>query len=126
MLEALVRVTAGKKDSPKAKGDIVCVKLSPAVWGTMERKQFIVTKLEDAILESKLLAMRAAGEPFPVISLPYAEFAGETLVQQSTKEVKVDSITKVPQGDIKDPTKEKPVLEKTDVVIETRVSKLPK
>jgi len=128
MLEALIRITDGPQGSPKAKGDIICVKLSPAVWGTLEQKRFLVVKHEDAELEQQLLDQQKAGEPYPVISLPYAKYetvqGAEILKSQSTKFVDVDKIAAVPKEDVDDKTKEKPKLEKESAPIIDRPEKV--
>lgn len=123
MLEALIRITDPPKNSPKAKGDFVVVKLSPAVWSDLERKQFLIVKHEDATLESMLIEQRNNGERFPCIANPYAVFENEKMLVRSEKFVDAEKITKIPKEDITDPSKTKPILEKSDILVEIREAK---
>lgn len=128
MLEALIRISDAPVNSPKGKGDIVCVKLSPATWGLRETKEFLIVKLEDAALETKLIAMQKAGEPFPVLIYPYAAYEVVTenplevrLVKASSKMIEIDKVRDISKQDIDDKTKDKGIVEKEDAPIIDRV-----
>ena len=59
----------------KRSGEIYKVKLPDGPVGGFEERQFLRLEWEDAALEARLVAMRAAGEPHPVILNPYAEYS---------------------------------------------------
>jgi hypothetical protein len=61
MLEALISLrrthgtgkVGGAEKADKKTGDIICVKKSPAKWGKAERKNMLVTYLNDPVLEAE-------------------------------------------------------------------------
>lgn len=75
MLEAQATIIEDENDPDVHRaGDIIVVALPGHPWGTLDQVRFLVVEWEDAELEAALLARRAAGEPWPVKSYPYAEF----------------------------------------------------
>ena len=78
MLEALVSLrrsqgtgTIGGADtSLKKAGDVICIKKSPAVWGTIERQYMLITKFNSPSLEEEL------GDD-EVMICPFARFEDE-------------------------------------------------
>lgn len=92
MLEALVSLRrtrgestiAGAEHDLKKCGDIIVVKKSPAVWGTDEKKFFLIVYLEDAALEARV---DAAGG---LLVHPFAKFDDKTKVMTSRSEYRVN------------------------------------
>lgn len=84
MIEALVMFRYPKEDKLCKNGDIICVKLPGAPWGTEEKKFYMVVQHEDKELEEKLLKMQEAGHPYPFINNPYqtVELVKEVLDKQ--------------------------------------------
>ena len=74
MIEALVSLRLQGEKGQKRRGDILAVKPAGSPWGTEERRLFLVVQWEAPSLEDRLRAQRAAGEPWPVIVEPYAEY----------------------------------------------------
>jgi hypothetical protein len=122
VLEALIRIT----DSPtkiKAKGDVVAVKLVGSPWGSQEKRRLVVVEMKDDALEAQLNAMLQAGEPFPVITNPYAEYDGDEMIVRSTKKLDIDKLSTKEKEDIADLTKEKPILKSVTIVDKTKEEK---
>lgn len=66
----------GRLAASKIAGDVVCVKKSPAVWGAMEKKNMLITYLDDPDLEAEV--DRRGG----LIVLPFQESRGDTMVKR--------------------------------------------
>jgi len=122
MLEALVRISLPPTDSKiKSQGDIVCVKLAGAVWGTRELKEFQLIKLDDPVLEAQLLAM--TDEPSPVITLPYAERDVKGVVTVfSSKVLDVSKVKADTKTEWSDTTKDNLILESKDAVLKVKTA----
>lgn len=60
-------------DDVTREGDVIVLALPGHPWGTQDAVRFLIVEWEDEDAEQVLLNRRAAGEPWPVISLPYAE-----------------------------------------------------
>ena len=97
MLEALVSLrrrrggnrAIGQRDSIREKrGDIICVKISPCVWGRKERKRFLIVKLRDVTLEADMVASDSTVRVFP-----YAKYTDTQLVNRSTRQVDIAEFT---------------------------------
>jgi len=122
MLEALVRISLPPTASKiKSQGDIVCVKLAGAVWGTRELKEFQLIKLDDPVLEARLLAM--TDEPSPVITLPYAERDAEGgITVFSSKVLDVSKVKADTKTEWSDTTKDNLILESKDAVLKVKTA----
>ncbi len=92
MLELLISLrrargegaVGGAVKTDKKVGDVICAKVSPAVWGTMEHKYFMIVKYEDAALEKTVIKNEG------VLSLPFARYDAEgTTVTRSDKRLNV-------------------------------------
>lgn len=93
MLEALISLRrtrgegeiGGAEKALKKTGDIIVVKKSPAVWGSDEKKFFLIVKIKDDELETKITD--------GVMIHPYAEYVDDEMTSRSVKQV---DITKIP------------------------------
>lgn len=81
-LEALIATRDYPEDSPKATGDVVVVKPAGARWSDWEDTDFVIVDwLDDqpsalgaaGSIEAELMRQIDAGEPHPVVTLPYME-----------------------------------------------------
>lgn len=124
MLEALIRITDPSDDSKlKAKGDVVCVKLAGAVWGTQETKRFLRVQMDDAALEAQLIAMAQAGEPHPVITLPYREDDKDgNIITFSTKKLDIEKLDQPVKDSLADLTTDKPIVIKAKAEIKDKTA----
>lgn len=89
----------GGEKTEKLKGDIICAKVSPAVWGKEEKKLFLITLLDDSTLQAKV----EAGDT--VISYPYAvydESDPPEMINRSKYRVDLDMFTDSPGLDPED------------------------
>jgi hypothetical protein len=93
MLEIAVDLRFGKNETTigaaekptfgKMVGDILVAKISPAKWGTEERRLFLITYLDDPALEAQLVAAESI-----VISYPYATYDADwNMLLRSEKRV---------------------------------------
>jgi len=94
MLEALVSLRrtsgtgeiGGAERGLKKAGDIIVVKVSPAVWGSEERKHFLIVKLKDDALEAEIAKNDG------VIIHPYSEMIDTVMVTRCSKPVDLTTI----------------------------------
>ena len=100
-------VIGGADHTPeKLPGDIVSAKVSPAVWGTQEKKTFLITKLDDSAVEALITDT--------VISYPYAVYLEEgegedartVMINRSKYRVDLDMFVGSPDLDPEDETSE--------------------
>jgi hypothetical protein len=122
MLEALIRIT-DSQTKLKAKGDIVAVKLTGSPWGYEEKRRFLVVEMKDDALEAQLNAIKAAGEPYPVITNPYAEYDGDEMIVRSSKKLDFDKLSTKKKEDTADLTKEKEILKSVTIMDKTKDEK---
>ncbi len=111
MIEYAIQIT-DPNDNVGSPGDAVVAKLSPAIWSVLELQQYLIVLSDDIELESRLIAMRDAGDEYPVITNPYAVYADRvsprglitrTLQTASTWRVDVAAIAEI-RPEILDPT----------------------
>ena len=117
MLEILVRLQdnprVSSKNPPKREGDIIVAKLSPAIWGSEEKKHFLLTYLEDAELEARVRATNNNTIIFPYSEAGFKDIrlddeTGKKVIQKKTmtnlcsKRVDIKKDFKNSEVDIKD------------------------
>ena len=73
MIEALRFCTLNESEGLYRDGDVIVVALPNHPWGTEDKRVHAVCEVEDPDMESLLLAKRANGAAYPVISYPYAD-----------------------------------------------------
>jgi hypothetical protein len=82
------KIAEGEKDIKKA-GDIIVAKKSPAPWGKEERRLFLITFLEDDILEAEIAKDKVRSYPYAVYvtpkALPPIESANKDLIINKAK-----------------------------------------
>lgn len=74
MIEALRFCTLNESEGLYRDGDVIVVALPNHPWGTEDKRVHAVCEVEDPDMESLLLAKRANGDAYPVISYPYADY----------------------------------------------------
>ena len=139
MLEILVSVRKENKIDKdgfiyKKPGDIIVAKISPAVWSETEKKQFLITYLDDPIIEARLKCRQewkkdnTLVQVYPYKKVKEFEFQGEKIdvvVNKSMKRVKLDIDFKSKIKDIRDKTKNTGLIlpdEKPNLVISDLIS----
>jgi len=119
MLEALVSLRHAGEPGLKKRGDILVVMLPEfAPWTDMELSFHTVIEIEDEDLEAQLRVMSIAGEPFPKLIHPYAEYdAKNNMIKRSTKRLDFDKMDASMRADILNKDKKIPKVKKSKVKI---------
>jgi len=114
----------GSENDMKKVGDIICAKLSPAVWGSMERRYFLLTYLDDP--ETELFMMQRNLDVYPFKRLTEAgsgEHAYQSIAERCCYKVDTSMFIGTegldPSVEVQSPTPPngKPNLETTDLII---------
>lgn len=97
---------------PKRAGEILVAKLEGAPWSEAELTDFRVVKIDAPEIEAQLEAQRAAGEAFPIVCYPFAQYGTDAdgnvvMLKRSTKRLKVDKVPPPMQERVSSKVREK-------------------